>query len=608
MFAVDARDSLQRLQNEVLEAVARGRSLDSIAELLCLRAQFLATEAVCSILAVDGDLRLHPLAAPGLPASYSAAIEGLQAGPLAGSCGTAAWLGEPVEVQDIATDPRWADYRDLALPLGLRACWSSPIKAGDGRVVGAFAFYYRTVRGPSEYDRKLVEACVHLCAIAIEQEEAKRKVRRLAFQDALTGLANRADVHRRLAELLSDVSAPAAVNLLYVDLDDFKGVNDTLGHQIGDQILAEVAIRLRACAADAALIGRLGGDEFVLAQIAREDPAREGAALAQRVIAAISKRYVLDEGPIEIGASVGVAQAPRDGDNVALLCKRADLALYDAKSAGGGVARFYSPELERPIIARRSLQRDLRSAVANGDFNLAYQPIYSLGDGALIGAEALLRWSHPAHGEVAPLVFIPLIEEMKLMEPLGDWTLRAACAEAARWPANIKLSVNFSPLQLRKPGFALDLARTLSNARMRPERLDLDVSENALRVDEMKTRHLFGQLRDFGVDLSLDDFGAGHSSLRSLNAFPFNNVKIDKSFVRDLDRPDACAVVRAIISLARDLGMTVTAEGVETEEQRGWLRANGCDRAQGFLLGAPRPAAELPNLFGPRRGLAIAAL
>jgi len=345
---MDDRSSteLQRLQGEILEAIARGEPLAGVAEHLCRRVEALAPDVLCSILTVDAQGRLHPLAAPSLPESYSHSLDGLPIGPLAGSCGAAAWRGTAVEVVDIETDPLWTEFRALALPLGLHACWSSPIKARDGRVVGTFAFYYRSRRGPAELDREIVARCVDLCAIAIEHDEVQSRVHRLAFHDQVTGLPNRASFTEHATRTLAALGAERSVNILYIDLDDFKAVNDTLGHRIGDQLLGMVAQRLSACVGKGVFVARLGGDEFALLQVS-EDADADARLLAGKIKAVLDDPFDVDEQQVTIGASIGIAStigADLDFDELA---RRADMALYEAKGGGRRTHRFFDPSWTR---------------------------------------------------------------------------------------------------------------------------------------------------------------------------------------------------------------------------------------------------------------------
>jgi diguanylate cyclase (GGDEF)-like protein len=592
-------DQIWRLQTLILEAIARGESLATVGDLMCREAEKLAPTAICSILTVDAEGMVHPLAAPSLPQTYSQAIDGVAIGPTAGSCGTAAYRGEAVEVTDIGTDPLWADYRALVGPLGLAACWSSPIKARDGRVIGTFAFYYRTRRGPSECERRIVDASVHVCAIAIEREEERSRIDRLAWYDELTGLPNRALCRQETKQILASRSANRTISVFYIDLDDFKGINDTLGHHAGDVLLKRVGERFKALGRTGIFVGRLGGDEFAVVQpdgAGREEASR----LAETILSLLDEPFEIEDRKVTIGASIGIAQAPADGDGLRELSRRADMALYAAKQEIGGSYRFFEAEMERHFQAHRDLKQAFRSAFENGDLAVYYQPLVALDRRRITAFEALLRWRHPTRGDIRPSVFIPLAEEMGLIGALGDWVMREACRTASGWPPEISLAVNLSPLQLGRSGLALSIARILADARLLPARLDVEVTETALLVcdpADVALRELHA-LKEIGVDISLDDFGTGYSSLRYLRSFPFAKIKIDMSFVADIGRnAESTAIVAAVIALARELGMKTTAEGVETEEQCRWLTERGCSEGQGFLFSRPLPQEVVPELL-----------
>jgi diguanylate cyclase (GGDEF)-like protein len=590
-------EQLQGLQNEILEAIARGQPLQAIADLLCVRVQQHAPGVICSILTVDAQGLLHPLAAPSLPDSYSSNLDGLPIGPRTGSCGTAAWRGEPVEVVDIAHDPLWADYHALALPHGLLACWSSPIRGADGGVVATFAFYYRTCRGPSEFERELVEKCVHLCAIAIEHEQNQSRIHQLAYYDTITGLPNRAQFQDRACAIVAGVTPDLTVNLHFIDLDDFKAINDTLGHRTGDLLLHGVAQRLAGCTSGDAFLARLGGDEFAIIQTALDGHVA-ALALASRIFAAFESPFEVDGQQVRTSASVGIAQTRADGLNLDELARRADMALHAAKREGNRASRFFSPEIEAAVQSRRALKRDLAAAIASADFTLVFQPMIALGSRRLIGAEALLRWRHPTRGEVPPSEFIPIAEEMGLIGTLGSWVLGEASRVAATWPREVRIAVNLSPLQLNQEGLVRETVAILEQNGLAPDRLDLEVTESALLAEDAATRVALYGLRDVGARISLDDFGTGYSSLRSLRSFPFDKIKIDQSFVADIGlNSDATAIIRAVIALARDLGITTAAEGIETQGQLDWLSAAGCTEAQGYLLGRPIDAEGIRALI-----------
>jgi diguanylate cyclase (GGDEF)-like protein len=595
---IDSRASerLQGLQNEVLEAIACGKGLKAIADLLCIRVEDNAPGVICSILTVDGEGALHPLAGPSLPESYSQSLEGVHIGPVVGSCGTAAWRGEAVEVIDIAVDPLWLDYRESALPLGLQACWSSPIKAGDGNVVGTFAFYYRSKRGPTEFERQIVGKCVHLCSIAIEHDRIQSRMHQLAFYDTVTGLPNRVQFQDHAMTVLAAAGQGVIVNVLCIDLDDFKVINDTLGHNLGDALLENVAQRLASCASGDTFLARLGGDEFAMIQTTQDPHA--AAALAARTIDVFAAPFEIDGQQVATSACVGIATRKAEDAGLAQLLRHADMALHEAKSEGRRSWRLFSADIEVRLQSRRTLKQDLGAAIAAGAFTIAYQPIIALGTGRLIAAEALLRWEHPTRGTVTPGEFIPIAEDMGLIGALGDWVLREACRTAAAWPREIRIAINLSPLQLRKAGLVRDVVAILEQSGLAPERLDLEVTESALLAEDAATRIALYELRDIGMRISLDDFGTGYSSLRSLRSFPFDKIKIDQSFVADIGlNADATAIIRAVIALARDLGIKTAAEGIETDGQFDWLCAAGCTEGQGYLLGRPMTADGIRALI-----------
>lgn len=597
--AATSRERLRDIQHEILEATASGQPLAAVMDLLCRRVEALDPEIVASVLSVDRNGLLHPVAAPSLPQEYSAALDSIPIGPSVGSCGTAAYRGEPVTVTDIETDPLWAPYKALALPLGLRACWSSPIKARDNRVVGTFAFYYRTPRGPDAIEEMIVATCVHLCAIAIEQDEARARIHQLAYYDPITGLPNRLLFQEKAQEIFAEsVSGNATIAIHYLDLDDFKTVNDTLGHHVGDALLREVGTRIGWCASERDLIARIGGDEFALLQRSAQHKG-DVRALAGRLVEAMAQPFDLYGQSVIARMSVGYTIAAPGSVDLDTLMRQADLAVYEAKRDGGGSFRMFDPAMLNRVMARRAIEQDLRHADLDQEFELLYQPIVSLKSGEIAGGEALVRWNHPGRGQVSPAEFIPVAEQCGLMGRVGDWIIRTACREAARWPAHVVLSVNLSPMQLKASSFALTLVRILRDSGLSPHRLQFEITETALLNDADAARAVLQQFRNLGIRIALDDFGTGYSSLSHLRSFPIDTIKIDRSFVRDFELAfDSAAIVKAVLQLARDLGMTTTAEGIETPEQLGQLSAAGCTHAQGYLLGRPLRRGHFEALIG----------
>jgi len=448
------------------------------------------------------------------------------------------------------------------------------------------------------YARRVPFGRVHAILVAVvdvtERKQAEARIAYLAHHDALTDLPNRVQFHERLNELLARVRRHGenlAVHCL--DLDYFKGVNDTLGHPIGDELLKAVAQRLGKSLRDSDMVARLGGDEFAVVQFPVGGP-NEASALANTLIEVVSRPYEVYGHEFVVGASIGIALAPGDGSKADGLLRNADMALYRAKAEGRGTAHFFEPEMDRRIQARRALELDLRKAFANGEFELFYQPLINLNTNAISGFEALLRWRHPERGMVGPGEFIPLAEEIGLIVPLGEWVLRQACTEAVQWPGELKVAVNLSSAQFRSRGVIKAVLTALAYSRLAPNRLELEITESVLLGETDANLETLHQLRGLGVGISMDDFGTGYSSLSYLRCFPFDKIKIDRSFVRELsERPDCVAIIRAVAGLGLSLGIATTAEGIETVEQLERVRAEGCTEVQGYLFSPPRPASEI---------------
>jgi diguanylate cyclase (GGDEF)-like protein len=431
-----------------------------------------------------------------------------------------------------------------------------------------------------------------------ERRLAEDKVAHMARHDALTNLPNRLLFREQLEHTLAHLHRGEQAAVLSIDLDRFKHVNDTLGHPVGDELLIAVAQRLRECTREGDTIARLGGDEFVIVQVATDLQPAETIALASRIVDVISAPFDIGGSQVLVGASIGIALAPADGADPDQLLKNADLALYRAKSDGRGTYRFFEAEMDARAQARRLLELDLRAAIAQGEFELHYQPILDLSTDTIVSVEALVRWNHPRRGLVTPLEFIPLAEETGLIVPLGEWILRQACSEAAKWPHGISVAVNLSPAQFKSRGLILTVVNAVAAAGLPPGRLELEITESVLLQNGEETLATLHSLRKFGVRISMDDFGTGYSSLSYLRSFPFDKIKIDRSFITDLaTRNDSMAIVRAVTGLGKSLGITTTAEGVETSEQLALLRTEGCTEVQGFLLSQPVSATAIGHML-----------
>ncbi|PZU12607.1 MAG: diguanylate cyclase [Sphingobium sp.] len=437
-----------------------------------------------------------------------------------------------------------------------------------------------------------------------EQRESADKIAQLARFDPLTGLPNRSHLREALDTALAETMGRSpGCAFLMIDLDRFKAINDTLGHQTGDSLLSQVARRLRQICGKGEFCGRIGGDEFAVV-IGHAVDAEGIARLAERIIDALSQPYQVEQHVLHIGASVGSAQSPADGIGAEALTRSADLALYRAKAEGGGGHCAYEPQLHAEAEERRMLELALREALERDQLHVLYQPVVDADAGAILGFEALVRWTHPQMGQVPPAKFIPVAEEARLIAPIGEWVLRTACHQAVRWPGAVRVAVNVSAEQLAHPSFVAAVVSALAQSGLPAQRLELEVTESVFMRDDTGALAVLDQLLALGVHLSLDDFGTGYSSLGYLSRTRFDTIKIDRSFVVGASRdvPESKAIIRAVVTLADSLGMTTTAEGVETQAELDLVRALGCRKVQGYHFGRPMAAEDTAALFmAPRR-------
>jgi diguanylate cyclase (GGDEF)-like protein len=430
-----------------------------------------------------------------------------------------------------------------------------------------------------------------------ERVRADERIAHLAYYDALTNLPNRVLMHGHLERRVAELADGKPFAIFYIDVDEFKGVNDSLGHEVGDELLRQVASRLRACINGNDLVARLGGDEFAVIKAGSCDK-DELTALAEQILGVLRMPVDCKGQDIPTDASIGIAIAPDHGDNLDDLLKRADLAMYAAKNAGRRTFRFFVPEYDAKATLRRQLELDLRQALARGEFEVHYQPLVDLAANVVTGCEALLRWRHPERGMVSPAEFIPVAEDTGLIGEIGEWVLKQACTEAASWPGHIHIAVNVSPVQFRSRTLALKVAAALAESGLVPGRLELEVTETVLIRDDEEALTILQQLRELGVRIALDDFGTGYSSLSYLHRFPFDKIKIDRSFISDIgEAEDSSPIVQAVVHMAAARRMATTAEGVETEAQRDVLRQLGCSQMQGWLFSPAVPAAKLKQLL-----------
>jgi diguanylate cyclase (GGDEF)-like protein len=433
-----------------------------------------------------------------------------------------------------------------------------------------------------------------------ERQRSEERIAHMARHDALTDLPNRVLLLEQLNHEIKRVKRGECLAVLCLDLDQFKSVNDALGHHIGDELLKLVGERLRGCTRELDIVARMGGDEFAII-MTQMDQATDAAALSKRIRDSVIRPYQIEGHQIVTDLSIGISVAPMDAVDSHELLRNADMALYDAKADGRGTFRFFEPEMNTRMKVRRELEMDLRKALATEQFELHYQPLVVLETNEVNGFEALLRWNHPTRGMISPADFIPIAEETGLIVPLGEWVLKAACNEAVDWPDHIKVAVNLSPAQLNCRNLVSMVTAALSETGMPPQRLQLEITETVLLQNTFTTLATLHELRKMGVQIALDDFGTGYSSLSYLRSFPFDKIKIDRSFIQDLSNgAEPLAIVNAVAGLAKCLNMTSTAEGVETAQQMETLQAIGCTEMQGYLFSRPRPASEIRQFFSQR--------
>jgi diguanylate cyclase (GGDEF)-like protein/PAS domain S-box-containing protein len=496
---------------------------------------------------------------------------------------------------DVYAEEEWTAVTASQEPRGRRhpcdRIWSN--RTAAGRVIKV-----------QNYARELVfedrPAILMAIVDVTEQREAAARIAHLAHHDPLTGLANRVLFRTRLAEGLARLGeTDERLAVLYLDLDRFKDVNDAFGHPIGDKLLVAVAERLRQALPSGDVVARVGGDEFAIVRAGARP--EDSSCFAGRLVDALSRPYAIDEHEVNIGASVGISSAPDDSADADILLKNADIALYRAKADGRGLYRFFEPEMAASIHLRRTLEADLRQALIGGELDLHYQPLIDMETNEIVASEALLRWFHPERGAVPPNDFIPIAEETGLIVPIGDWVLRQACREAASWPDHVGVCINLSAAQFRSRSLVQSVVSALATTGLAPHRLELEITETVLLAENHANLAVLHQLRNIGVRISMDDFGTGYSSLSYLRSFPFDKIKIDRSFVRELPDNQQCgAIVRAVAGIGQCLGVATVAEGVETPEQLARLRAEGCTQMQGFLFSRPKPAAELRRMLDNR--------
>ena len=588
----------EALQHGIFSDMLNDRPLAETMENLCHAVQSRLDGFSMSVVRLVDHQRIGVLAGPDLPDWYHALIDGIQVGPEAGSCGTAMWRGQQVMVRDIHSHPLWSPWRAAIQDLPFRSCWSTPILRSDGGVLGAFALYSREDAVPNAFHRQVIGICANLCTLAFERHEAQERLHYMARHDPLTGLHNRAHF---MALLEAQVAAAKAdgrgVALHLLRFAGFKDVTGFTDPAAGDRLLVDFARSLSAQFPRHG-IARFGDAEFAVIQpLGAAGDEAEGCARKLMDLAAQAQRANMVDP--QIMAIMGYALFPADAQGARDLFQRASMALHQPRQPGGSGVNRFAPDYAREIGRRRHLERDLRRTLNEGIGHLwvAYQPQYRIDDGALVGFEALARWDHPQIGAIAPATFIPIAEEANLIGALSWHVLREACRTATGWPAHVSLAANVSGLSLAERDFHQNICAILLETGLSPGRLELEITESVLIRDRIHALHALRQLKAMAIRIAMDDFGTGYSSLAYLHDFPFDKIKIDRSFVTALGRKaNGGAIVRTIVGLGQALGIPVLAEGVESRDQLDMLRSEGCALAQGYYLGAPMDDAQASAL------------
>ncbi|MEQ1816728.1 MAG: EAL domain-containing protein [Nitrosomonas sp.] len=584
---------------EILEMIAIGRSASDIYDAIALLYEARHPGMRCSMLELENNKLLHG-GAPSLPKAYCDAVNGLENGPSVGSCGTSTYTGQRVLVENIETDPKWEKIKQYALPHGMRCCWSEPIKGSSGKVLGAFGMYYNHPALPNEAELHDLISAARLSGIVMERDQAQERIQILAYTDELTGLANRAAFSQHLAEITkTSARHNRRFGLLYIDLDNFKAVNDSLGHAAGDLLLKTIAKRLVNTCREIDFIARLGGDEFcILIEEVDDDYA---ANVAKRCLDAIAQPIEMYSRKLTPACSIGIAYYPDDGKDLSALLKAGDTSLYTAKENGKNQYAFYKAELTQQAEYRFHVEQNLREAIEKQQLSLVYQPQIAVNTGEIFGFEALSRWHHPKLGQVPPIDFIATAEKIGMIKPLTEWVLRTACSQLVAWKKegfhSLRMAVNISPSLFLDKEFASLIKRILEEVGIAPAELELEVTESIVQTDP-RNLSIFQDLKDLGVFLAIDDFGTGYSSFASLKHLKVDCLKIDKYFVNDmLVDKQALTLISSMIEMGHKLGYGIIAEGVEKPEQLNILRSLGCEKVQGYLFSTPANIDTISKLL-----------
>lgn len=581
---------------KILKMIATGIKAIDIYDAIALMYEGRHKGLRCSLLELEDGKLLHG-GAPSMPQEYCEAVHGLEYGPSVGSCGTSTYFGQRVLVEDIETDPKWENIKQYALPHGMRSCWSEPIIDSSGKVLGAFGMYYNHPALPNDEESDDLLSAARLAGIVMERDQSQKRIRELAYNDELTKIANRASFYRELEKLIYiSERTKKSFGLLYIDLDDFKGVNDTLGHDNGDILLKETANRLASVCRDSDFVARLSGDEFCVLISELEDD-YTSSVVAQRCLDAMSRGIELSGRIITPTCSIGIGHFPDDAKDFSTIMKVTDTALYYAKEQGKNQYAFYKSELSRQAEYRFKMEQGLREAIEKEELTLVYQPQIDTKTNKIFGFEALARWNHKSLGSISPIEFIPIIERIGMMKQFTRWVVLTACNQAVAWKkmnkSAFQMSVNISPKYFLDKEMVPLIKETIYVTGILASDLMLEVTESVVQTDE-RNLSIFQSLKELGVSIAIDDFGIGYSSFASLKHLTVDHLKIDKYFIDEiLTDLKIRFLVKSMIELGQHMEYGIIVEGVETQEQLVILEELGCEIVQGYLFSKPIESGDV---------------
>jgi diguanylate cyclase (GGDEF)-like protein len=602
----DRLQSLEKNRNSVLEMVAENESIEAILAEVARLVEEERPGTLCSVLILKDEMLVWA-SAPSFPPDAIRIFKPFRVLRGAAALATAEVARSTVFWDDVRTCPFWAERGHFVAQMGIVSCRSTPILSADGVLLGILALHYKEGQPHDYSDTELLQAAARLAARALEQRGLNERLEFQARHDSLTGLPNRSYFMELLDAALEDAGERSGfLAVLFIDLDRFKQINDILGHAMGDRLLKEVGQRLKRLLTADDLAGRMGGDEFII--VLTRQPDEQAVALASReFLMALRAPHQIEDNELFVTASIGVAIYPRHGKTVAELLRNADLAMYHAKNSGKNEVEVFRAEDHAASLERLRLENALRRALEHQEFELLYQPVVGM-NGKVEGLEALLTWRHPIYGTISPKQFIPIAEETGLIIDIGSWVIRRACLEAASWHkaghSAARISVNVSALQFERRDFVETVADALALSNLPPDRLELELTESYIMKDLPQAAARFAQIRKLGISIAIDDFGTGYSSLSYLNKLPVDSLKIDQSFLRNLNEPEgSLAVIQSIVRMAHSMNLTVVAEGVETRAELDLVRVLGCDKVQGHVYGPARRREDVEALLAAHDSL-----